>query len=680
MKIHRILFSFTLFLIFISGCSVFNPGKPTVQKSEPTSAITAPPAPAPTCIPQPIGSCTEASPDEPVEITGDIPYTSPFFLNTISEPFVMLEDESGFVHRDREFHFPLASQTIGPVEVSQDKKLTYTISLPSIPQATMEDVDNNGKKDLGVQIFQIAYWSNTWGDPFLQDRDGKGWSTAYTSAITDPEKEDEIVGGVLVAWAPDDQQSFPSGFGPDGKLFTSDDPVAPLPAGYNLVDLSNEPFRVYKERTPTLTLNEGASAVKDYSNMSYTDAFDALFKKASIEYPFTAEKGINWDALYQEFKPRFDRVSSDQEYYSTLRDFAFQIPDGHVNLSLNRDVFFSDYGGGFGLVLDRLSDTRVIVINVLPNMPAADAGIQRGAEILSWNGDPVDDAIQKVIPGFGPFSTEHARQKSQVDFLERVPPDNKVEVVYRNPGENQEQTTTLQAVSEYDSLLLTIPSYQADVMEMPIIGRVLENGLGYIRINTFSDDYRLLASLWDRYLNNLVDNKIPGLIIDVRTNPGGSLGIAMDFAGYFFDQEITLYDNYYFSDITGQFESTGYPTKIKPAPLYFNGPIAVLVSSNCISACEGFSYAMHINQRSTIVGNEPTAGAFGEVGLGQYSLPGGLTIQFPTGRPQAPDGSVIIEGVGVTPDITVPVTQESALGQTDTVLDAASNSLLHGTP
>jgi C-terminal processing protease CtpA/Prc len=678
MKIQKHIITFTLMLIFSSGCSIFKTATPPIQVLEPTSLHAEAPALAPTCIPQPIGSCIEANPDEPVEITGDIPYTSPFFLNTISEPFVLLEYETGFVHRDREFRFPLASQTIGPVEVDNDKKLTYTLSLPSVPQATMVDVDNNGNNDAGVQVFAVAYWSNTWGDPFLQDRDGKGWSTAYTSAVTDPEKEDEIVGGILVAWAPDDQQSFPSGFGPDGKLFTSDDPVAPLPAGYNLIDLNNEPFRFYKERTPSLTLNEGAGAVKDYSNMSYSDAFDALFKKASREYPFTAEKGINWEALYQEFKPRFDNVTSDQDYYSLLREFAFQIPDGHVNLSLNRDVFFADYGGGFGLVLDRLSDNRVIVVNVLPGKPAAEAGIQRGAEILSWNGEAVNDAISKVIPGFGPYSTEHARQKAQVDFLTRVPPDSNVEVAFKNPDPSQEQTVTLQSVAEYDSLLLTIPSYLEDVMEMPIVGRVLDNGLGYIRINTFSDDYRLLASLWDRYLNNLVDNKIPGLIIDVRANSGGSLGIAMDFAGYFFDQEITLYDNFYYSDVTGQFEPTGYPTKIKPAPLYYDAPIAVLVSSNCISACEGFSYAMKTNQRSTIVGIEPTAGAFGEVGLGQYSLPGGLTIQFPTGRPQAPDGSVIIEGVGVTPDITVPVTQESALGQTDSVLEAASTTLLQG--
>ena len=48
----------------------------------------------------------EANPDEPVFITGDIPYTSPFFLETISAPFVLLEDQAGFIQRDKEFVFP----------------------------------------------------------------------------------------------------------------------------------------------------------------------------------------------------------------------------------------------------------------------------------------------------------------------------------------------------------------------------------------------------------------------------------------------------------------------------------------------------------------------------------------------------------------------------------------------
>lgn len=680
MRFFKLTILLALALIFSSACSIISLTNRATQGAqpgtEPTQAPAQEPPPAATCVPQRVETCFTASPDEPIEILGEIPYTSPFFLNTISQPFVLLEDEAGFVRRDKEFIFPLESQTLGPVKIEGDGKLSFTLSLPSAPNATQVDVDNNGKDDLGVQVFAVAYWSNIWGDPFLEERDGTGWSTAYTSVIVDPEQDNEIIGGTLLVWSPDENQGFPSGFGADGKLFTEDDPIAPVPAGYSLVDLKSEPFRVYKERQPNLTLEEGAGAVKDFSKLGYGAAFHELFQRASVEYPFTAEKDLDWAALEKDFQPRFDRVTNNQQFYRTLRDFAFSIPDGHVNLTLDRDVFFEDYGGGLGLVLKRLSDGRVIAAEVLPNNPAEQARILPGAEMRSWNGETLDAALKKVIPGFGPYSTEHTRQQAQVSFLTRMPPQSTVQISFQNPDSAQPQTKSLNAVVEYDSLFRTIPSFTADPVELPLYGEIMEgSGLGYIRINTFSDDYNLMASMWDRTIKNLIDNDVPGLVIDLRVNSGGSLGLAMDFAGYFFDREAVLYENHYYNENTGKFEPTGYPTRIRPAPLHYKGPIAVLVSSDCVSACEGFAYAMQHDQRSVVVGHYPTAGAFGEVGLGQYSLPGDFKMQFPTGRPVSPDGKVVIEGVGITPEIVVPVTLESALGQIDAVLEAAIKAL-----
>jgi hypothetical protein len=125
-------------------------------------------SPTPTSLPAIPVQPGEDNPDEPVFISGDIPYTSPFFLNTISEPFVMLEDLAGFSQRDREFEFPVVGQAIGPVEIQEDGKLTYGLALPSIPQDTQLDLDNDGQEDVGVQVFAVAYWSNTWGGPFLE--------------------------------------------------------------------------------------------------------------------------------------------------------------------------------------------------------------------------------------------------------------------------------------------------------------------------------------------------------------------------------------------------------------------------------------------------------------------------------------------------------------------------------
>lgn len=644
----------------------------------PGARTTPTPSPAPTSTRLPLIPVApgEANPQEPVFITGDIPFTSPLFLNTITQPFVLLEDLSGFIHRDRGFVFPLQGQTIGPVVIHDDNTLTYSLSLPAIPQGTQVDVDNDGIADPGVQVFALSYWSNTWGDPFLEKRDGKGWSNASTSMVTDAEREDEIVGGKIIVWSPDDQQGFPTGFGDDNLLFTQDDPTAPVPAGYTIIDLDQDPFLFYKEPTPNITLLEGDVAVNDYSSMSYTQAFKTLFDKVSKEYPFTKEKGIDWNALNREFSQKVAAASSSADFYKALRSFTFSIPDAHINLTLDPKVLFEERGGGFGMVLTELSDGRVIVTQVIPNSPTDDAGIKTGAQIISWDGKPVSDAISAVVPDFGPYSTEHHKRLEQVAFLTRVPPETKIEIVYKNPGASEE-TVNLESIIEYDSLLAAIPTFNSDPISPPVEGRSLEeSGLGYIKVNTFSDDYNLLASSWNHYIKSLVDNEVPGLIIDLRQNGGGSGELAADFAGYFYDQEIPLYEEYYYSDESGTFESDKRLSIIHPAPIYYKGPIAVLVSPYCISACEGYAYALTQQDRSIIVGHYPTAGAFGEVARGQYALPENLSMQFPTGRPQTPDGTLVIEGIGIVPDITVPVTEESVLGKTDAVLQAAVEALL----
>jgi C-terminal processing protease CtpA/Prc len=95
-----------------------------------------------------------------------------------------------------------------------------------------------------------------------------------------------------------------------------------------------------------------------------------------------------------------------------------------------------------------------------------------------------------------------------------------------------------------------------------------------------------------------------------------------------------------------------------------------------VSACEYFSYFLNLGDRATVVGNYPTAGAAGSVGDGQFDLPGGVSIQFPTGRPETPDGKVLIEGTGVPLDVTVPVTEEQVSGKSDPVLEAAIKAVL----
>jgi C-terminal processing protease CtpA/Prc len=613
--------------------------------------------------------------DEPVLVTGTIPFTSPFFLAGNSEPFILLEDEAGFIERNREFVFPLSGQAIGPVELVQDGLLSFSLPLPSVPQATLSDVDHDGQEDQGVMIFVVAYWSNTWGGPFLEERDGTGWSTAYMSTTTDPNRDDEIDGGTMIIWAPDDKQSFPSGFGEDEKLFTEDDPIADFPAGYSFVDLDADPFRVYKQPTLELVLNEGASAVNDFSEMSYTDAFETMFTKVSTEYPFTQFKDLDWDAIHAQIAPMVASATNDDEFYVALRDLTYMIPDAHVGISFNPNVFWPEIGGEFGLVLDQLDDGKVVVTRVLPGSPAEQAGIESGAEIITWGGQPAADALEAVHPYFAPFSTEQHELQQRLIFLPRVPAGGSIELSFASPG-GSEQQATMQSVEDVQSYFAADPISLEDQLSTPVYAEVLDSGIGYIKVNDFQDDYNLTARLYERAVQGLIDNSIPALIIDLRVNYGGSGGLALDFSDYFYDEEVVLWNRESYNPLLDEFELGDFPARIKSGSIFYEGPIAVLVSPSCISACEGFAYALTSTGRAIAVGTAGTAGAFGDVGFGQYTMPGGWSMQFPTGRPIDANGNVVIEGVGIQPDIVVPKTLDSVLGVGDPVLEAAVQALL----
>ncbi len=360
--------------------------------------------------------------------------------------------------------------------------------------------------------------------------------------------------------------------------------------------------------------------------MNYENAFKSMFEKVAREYPFTAEKAIDWGSLEDAFFPRAEKANDEVDFFRVVRDFSFSFPDGHANVSFNAEVFYEEYGEGFGLLLTELSDGRFIASQVLPDYPAETAGIIPGAEILSWDKVPLSEAVEQVVPGFGPYSTVHTRRIAQTGFLTRVPPGSRIKVSFKNPGSQAVQTKTMDSASEYDTVFLQLSAFDEDPLALPIEGHVLpESGLGYIRITTFSDDYHLMARLWEHYLYSMQEEEVPGLILDLRANGGGSLGLALDFAGFFFDQEIELYTSSYYNDKTGAFEATDYASKVRPGPMLYEGPVAILIGPDCISACEGFAYALSSEDRSIIVGHYPTAGAFGEVGRGQYELPDELS-------------------------------------------------------
>ncbi len=672
-----------VFFVVVAAAFLLAACGPATPMPLPTlpQATTAAPVVAASPTPQPAVSGPSA-----VKVTGEFDYTNDIITTYYVEQAVALVDMYGFVTRNRDWEIPVASQVLGYLKLDPKAKHgTYEIELPARPEGHFADVDNNGHKDKGVQIFAVSYWPNLTGGPYaVGDDRSYGWPGYLASVKTDSENQDEVIGGKLVVWAPDNQQEFPTGFGPDGKLFTKDDPVAPIPAGYTIVDLDQKPFKFIRTEVANLRLYEPKeAAIKDFSKLSYTEAFDKLFAFARKEYAFNGypEKQPDWDALYKELKPRVEAAQKDNDpnaFWLALRDFTWAFKDGHVGLSMTEygyQLFMKATEGGYGFAIRRMDDGRYLVVYVLPGGPADQAGIQKGAIVTEFNGQPIDEALKKVKPWSLPMSTEWALRYQQARYLLRAQPGDKATVTFINPGAQQPQTAKLTAIAERKSFNYTSIYHNAPKQTyLPVDYRILDSGVGYIRINSNYDDLNLIIRLFERALKQFQAKKVPGLIIDMRYNRGGA---PLGLAGFFTKKTITLGQLEYYSDKTGKFEPEGEPDKFLPnEEQYHFDKLAVLVGPACYSACELEAYGFSKVPGAMVIGEYPTSGTEAEVSRGQIKLPDGLSMQIPTGRFVNPDGSLFLEGQGVQPTLRVPLTPKTLLRDDDVVLKVAEEAIL----
>ena len=624
--------------------------------------------------------------DGPSVVTGKVEYTNLFFTLGVAQPVIILEDQSGFVNRDRKFLMPVESQVLA--QITSDfytSPFTYSLTLPDEPRGVLNDVDHDGAEDTGVMVFAVAYWTNTWGDPYLERRDlyGGGWSGAYASTRVSSDSDTylEVFGGQYLVYAPDGEQQFPSDFGADEKLFTDDDPLMDLPAGWSMIDMDQSPFVIDRSENPTLDLYEPEdSALDDFTQMSYTEAFDAMLDKFRREYSFTEFKNIDWDEREKEFRPRFEeaeKAGDAHAYALALRDFLWSIPDTHVGMddsALNED-FAADIAGGIGLALGETTDGVIVARYVTPGSPADDAGIVFGAEIVSLDGKTTDEFVSAIVPWSSPFSNLENKRLQQLRYATRFRLEKgQVDVTFVNPG-GGEKTATLPIVSERDSFSVTSFYAGEPQTSLPVEFEILPSGYGYIKISSFSENAVLSIQAWEYAIQYFNDNEIPGVILDMRHNSGGDGWLADQMAAYFFEEELITGIGASYDEVTGGFfTDPDYDALMIPPRegLQYKGPVVVMVGPACVSACEFFSYAMTINDRATVVGQYPSSGAGG--GVEAFMMPEDTYVQMTVTREMDADGNIHIEGSGVEPDVRVPVTVESfqrELAGEDVILEAA---------
>ncbi len=201
-----------------------------------------------------------------------------------------------------------------------------------------------------------------------------------------------------------------------------------------------------------------------------------------------------------------------------------------------------------------------------------------------------------------------------------------------------------------------------------IFHAIVDENIAHIFIDTLSSSR--FSSITDNEIAGLFSTyaETDGMIIDIRSNNGGSEENAAKFASHFTDTS-RIYghvkyrnsgsDHNDFGDIISK---TLEPSKT----LYYEKPVVCLIGQRCMSSAEWFALMMNACPNVTLIGDK-TRGASGNPK--EFSLSNGVSYSVSSWVAYT-DGMVEIEDRGIEPDIYIPA-QESVDNEHDYVLERA---------
>lgn len=268
--------------------------------------------------------------------------------------------------------------------------------------------------------------------------------------------------------------------------------------------------------------------------------------------------------------------------------------------------------GGIGVVIGLTEANKVVVVDPFPSSPGYLAGLRPGDEFITIAGKDANG-----------MTTEEAAN------LLRGEPDTVVKVKLYRPKTEKEY--------EVEIVRKTI--------DLPTVtGEMLEKGIGYTRISSFSK--RTPEELGQK-LSELEKEGMQGLILDLRYNPGGLLDAAVDIASMFASTGPVLF-------VEGRSGVRQEIPVLKNKKL-INYPVVCLVNNMSASASEILSGFLKDRSLGTVIGQQ----TFGK-GLVQtiYPLFGGGALSLTTQR-YLTAGGIAIHEKGVTPDIVELLSEEA---------------------
>jgi carboxyl-terminal processing protease len=267
---------------------------------------------------------------------------------------------------------------------------------------------------------------------------------------------------------------------------------------------------------------------------------------------------------------------------------------------------------GVGVELLQQPDNTLRVISPIDDTPAAKAGIKAGDVIVAIDGKPISGE-----DGMEPLRGE---------------PGSKLTLTLLREGKSKPFDVTLTRET------IRIASVRS---------RMLEPGYGYMRISTFQAD---TGADFQSNLDKLqASGKLNGLVLDLRSNPGGLLVSAVQVADDLLEKGNIVSTRGRIAISDSKFDAT-------PGDRLHGAPLVVLVDAGSASAAEVLAGALRDNKRALVIGSR----TFGK-GSVQTVLPldNGDSVKLTTARYYTPSGKSI-QASGIVPDVVLKPEQETA--------------------
>ncbi|HSP66991.1 MAG TPA: S41 family peptidase [Bryobacteraceae bacterium] len=401
-----------------------------------------------------------------------------------------------------------------------------------------------------------------------------------------------------------------------------------------------------------ILLTAALSAFGQNQHQLDLDSFEKVWTTVRDKHWQTRPGGLDWQAIHDEYRPRAEKAASPAEARAVIQEMIGRLGQSHFAI-IPSDIYsvVDDEAGGPGVTgIDlRILDGEAIVTGVDAGSPADKQGIRPGWQILRAGGRELKGIIDQARSN--PAIHELQLTRAVAARLSG-PIGGTVNAAFVDgPGKTIDLSLSLTPPRGVLSSFGNLPA-----QHVWFESRKLES-TAYVRFNLFLDLPRVMAGF-----QQAVENCQPcnGLIIDLRGNPGGIGGMAMGMAGFLVDRPNQRLGTMYMRDTTLNFV-------VNRRAEVLAAPVAFLVDALSASTSEIFAGGLKDLGRARVFGTRTAAAALPSA---FERLPNGDGFQYALAN-YISQGGQPLEGLGVTPDVEVPLTRAALLAGHDSVIDAA---------